>query len=316
MQAVVYDHFGDDSVLSVREVPAPQPARGQVQVRVRMASLNPVDFKLRGGMLRMVGRPRRPAITGKDFAGVITALGAGVQGYRVGQRVFGSVDPMGGQGSCAELVALSTDLIAPTPDAVSDEVASSLPVASGTALQALADIAGLRSGQSILITGASGGVGSSAVQLARSIGARITGVCGAANVDYVRSMGADPVVDYEVQDWRERDERFDVIFDAAASADFSSARPRLNPGGIYINTMPGPKLILQTFVSRLASRQRCIPFMLKTTAGQLERLARLAADQVIVPRIREIIDLDQVGPAQRRMQEGKVHGKVCVRLVA
>jgi NADPH:quinone reductase-like Zn-dependent oxidoreductase len=316
MQAVVYDHFGDDSVLSVREVPAPRPARGQVQVRVRMASLNPVDFKLRGGMLRMVGRPRRPAITGKDFAGVITALGAGVQGYRVGQRVFGSVDPMGGQGSCAELVALSTDLIAPTPDAVSDEVASSLPVASGTALQALADIAGLRSGQSILITGASGGVGSSAVQLARSIGARITGVCGAANVDYVRSMGADPVVDYEVQDWRERDERFDVIFDAAATADFSSARQRLNRDGIYINTMPGPKLILQTFVARLASRQRCIPFMLKTTAGQLERLARLAADQVIVPRIHEIVDLDQVGPAQRRMEEGKVHGKVCVRVTA
>jgi NADPH:quinone reductase-like Zn-dependent oxidoreductase len=288
MQAVVYDRFGDDSVLSVRELPAPQPARGQVQVRVRMASLNPVDFKLRRGMLRMVGRPRRPAITGKDFAGEITALGSGVQGYRVGQRVFGSVDPMGGQGSCAEFVALSTDLIAPTPDAVSDEV----------------------------VTGASGGVGSSAVQLARSIGARITGVCGAANVDYVRSIGADPVIDYKTQDWLKRDERFDVIFDAAASADFSSARPRLNPGGIYINTMPGPKLILQTFVSRLASRQRCIPFMLKTTAGQLERLARLAADQVIVPRIHEIVDLDQVGPAQRRMEEGKVHGKVCVRVTA
>ena len=107
MQAVMYDHFGDESVLSVREAALPQAARGEVQVRVRMASLNPIDFKLRSGIMRMVGRPKRPAITGKDFAGEISALGAGIQDYRVGQRVFGSVDPMGGQGSCAQFVAVS-----------------------------------------------------------------------------------------------------------------------------------------------------------------------------------------------------------------
>lgn len=172
MQAVMYDHFGDESVLSMREVPVPQPGSGQVQVRVNVASLNPVDFKLRSGILRIVGRPKRPAITGKDFAGVITALGANVHGYAIGQRVFGSVDPLGGDGSCAQFVALSTDLIAPIPESLSDEVAASLPVASGTALEALADIAQLKRGQSVLITGASGAVGASAVQLARSIGAR------------------------------------------------------------------------------------------------------------------------------------------------
>ena len=314
MQAVVYDRFGDESVLSVREVPTPQPERGQVQVRVRVASLNPVDFKLRAGLFRMIGRPRRPAITGKDFAGEITALGPGVQDYRVGQRVFGSIDPMGGQGSCAQFVALSTGLIAPTPDAVSDEVAACLPVASGTALQALADIAALARGQSILITGASGGVGSSGVQIARSIGARITGVCGAANIDYVRSIGADRVVDYRAQDWRKGEERFDVIFDAAASVDFSGARPRLGPAGIYINTFPGPKLYVAAIVARMASRQRCIPFMLKTSAALLERLARLAADKILIPHIHEVVDLGEVGSAQRRMQEGKVHGKICVRV--
>src|SRR5512140_137531 len=115
MQAVMYDRFGNESVLSVRDAPLPQPARGQVQVRVRVASLNPVDFKLRSGILRMVGRPKRPAITGKDFAGEISALGADVRGYELGQRVFGSVDPLGGQGSCAQFVALSADLITPTP---------------------------------------------------------------------------------------------------------------------------------------------------------------------------------------------------------
>ena len=316
MQAVMYDHFGDESVLSVRDVAVPQAARGQVQVRVRVASLNPVDFKLRSGILRMVGRPKRPAITGKDFAGEISALGADVHGYRVGQRVFGSVDPMGGQGSCAQFVALSTDLIAPTPGTLTDEIAASLPVASGTALQSLTDVAGLGRGQSILITGASGAVGASAVQLARSIGARITAVCGAANIDYVRSIGAEHVIDYRTDNWQLRDELFDVIFDAAAAASFSAAKPRLTAKGIYINTMPRPALYWAAVVARAMSRQRCVPFLLKTDAALLQRLAELAAGRVIVPHIHEIIEFAQVASAQRRMQQGKVHGKVCVRVDA
>lgn len=314
MQAVMYRRFGDESVLSLCDVPTPQPASGQVQVRVHMASLNPVDFKLRSGMLRMVGRPKRPAITGKDFAGVITALGANVHGYAIGQRVFGSVDPLGGDGSCAQFVVLSTDLIAPIPEALSDEVAASLPVASGTALQALADIAQLRRGQSVLITGASGAVGASAVQLAKSIGARVTGVCGTANMAYVRSIGADRVIDYRTDDWQRCGERFDVVFDAAASTTFSSSRRCLTAAGIYINTIPSAALYLAAVVARLTSRQRCVPFLLKTDADLLGRLATLTGDKVIVPRISEIVELGQVGSAQRRMQEGKVSGKICVRV--
>jgi NADPH:quinone reductase-like Zn-dependent oxidoreductase len=281
---------------------------------VRMASLNPIDFKLRGGIMRMLGRPKRPAITGKDFSGEITALGMEVSGYQLGQRVFGSVDPMGGDGSCAQFVAVSSDLIAPTPDALSDEAAASLPVAAGTALQALTDIAGLQRGQSVLITGASGAVGASAVQLALSIGAGVNGVCGTANIDYVRSIGAGRVVDYRSESWQQLGERFDVIFDAAAAASFAEAKPRLAAGGIYLNTMPRPALYWAAFMARLSSRQRCVPFLLKTDAALLQRLARLAADRVIVPHIHEFVGLAQVASAQRRMQEGKVHGKVCVRV--
>ena len=316
MQAVAYEVFGDASVLSVYEALVPQAGRGEVQVRVTMASLNPVDFKLRSGMLRLLGRPRRPAITGKDFAGVISQLGADVQGYAIGQRVFGSVDPMGGQGSCAQFVALTTDLVAPIPDAVSDEVAASLPVAAGTALQCLTDIAGLGRDQSILITGASGAVGSAAVQIARSIGARITGVCGTANIGYVRSIGAQAVIDYKTTDWASMDSQFDVIFDAAAAASFAIARPRLRPTGIYINTMPRPGLFWAALVARIGSRQRCVPFLLKTTSAQLRHLAQLAVDGAIVPHIDAIVDLPQVAAAQRRMEDGRVHGKICVRVPA
>ncbi len=316
MQAVMYDRFGDDSVLSLRETAVPQPGRGEVQVRVRMASLNPVDFKLRSGILRMLGRPKRPAITGKDFAGEISALGEGVQGYKIGRRVFGSVDPLVGKASCAQYLALSTDLIAPTPDALSDEFAASLPVASGTALQSLTDIARLQAGQTILISGASGAVGASAVQIAHSLGARITGVCGTANVDYVRSLGAERVIDYRSEDWLQPGRRFDVIFDAAAAASFAQARPLLAADGIYINTMPRAALYWAALVARTTSRQRCVPFLLKTDAALLARLAKLAAERVIVPHIQEIVDLTEVASAQRRMQQGKVHGKVCVRVGA
>jgi len=314
MRAVMYERFGDESVLSVHDITEPVPAPGHVKVKVRVASLNPVDFKLRSGILRMVGRPRRPAITGKDFAGEITAMGPDAHGFTVGQRVFGSVDPMAGNGSCAEFVSIATGLIAPIPDTVSDEVAACLPVASGTALQVLEDIAPLRQGQSILITGASGSVGACAVQLSRSIGARVTGVCGTANVGYVLSLGADHVIDYRTARWQGIDARFDVIFDAAASTTFASARPHLTRGGIYINTMPRAALFLEAFVARLTSRQRCVPFLLKTTPELLERLGTLAANKVIVPKISETIGLDQVASAQHRMQLGQVHGKICVRV--
>ncbi|MEK7437647.1 MAG: NAD(P)-dependent alcohol dehydrogenase [Pseudomonadota bacterium] len=316
MQAVMYERFGDDSVLSLRETGIPLPARGEVQVRVRMASLNPVDFKLRSGILRMIGRPKRPAITGKDFAGEISALGADVRGYTLGQRVFGSVDPMGGQGSCAQFVALSTDLIAPTPEDLSDEAAASLPVASGTALQALTDLARLQAGQAVLISGASGAVGASAVQIARSLGARITGVCSTANVDYVRSLGAERVIDYSTEDWLQPGQHFDVVFDAAAAASFTQARPLLATAGIYINTMPRAALYWAALVARATTRQRCVPFLLKTDTALLARLAQLAAERIIVPHIQEIVDLTEVAAAQRHMQHGKVHGKLCVRVHA
>ncbi|MCF8197944.1 MAG: NAD(P)-dependent alcohol dehydrogenase [Sulfuritalea sp.] len=315
MQAVTYEHFGDASVLKLSEIAVPQPGRGEVQVRVNVASLNPVDFKLRSGILRLVGRPKRPAIKGKDFAGVVTALGADVEDYIVGQRVFGSVNPMNGQGACAQFVALDTELVTPTPSELSDEVAACLPVAAGTALQSLADIAHLNQGQSILITGASGAVGSAAVQIACLLGAQVTGVCGAANIDYVLGLGAERVIDYKKGNWLALDRRFDVIFDAAAVSSFAEARPRLNTLGIYINTMPRAALYGSALLARLSSRQRCVPFLLKIDSELLRRLARLAVDQTIVPHIQETVSLAQVACAQQQMEQGQVHGKICVRVV-
>jgi NADPH:quinone reductase-like Zn-dependent oxidoreductase len=310
----MYDRYGDESVLQLRDTPEPAPAPDEVQVRVSVASLNPVDYKLRAGLYRLLRMPKLPAITGKDFAGRISALGANVKGFAVGQRVFGSVNPLGGHGTCAQTLVIGTDLIAATPDAVSDATAACLPVAAGTALQALVGIARLRSGQSLLVTGASGGVGSSAVQIARDIGARITGVCSTANLDYVRGIGARSVIDYRTTDWRQSGVVYDVIFDAAGASTFAAARRHLSPAGWYVNTFPKPAMFLTARLVGLFSRQHAVPFMLKTDAPQLQELARLAAAQVLQPLIARTIPLEDVAAAQRDMAQGKVHGKVCVRV--
>jgi len=313
MRALTYDRYGDESVLRLRDTPEPAPAPDEVQVRVSVASLNPIDYKLRAGIFRVIRKPSLPAITGKDFAGRISALGTNVKGFEIGQRVFGSVNPMGGRGTCAQMLVIGTDLIAATPDAVSDETAACLPVASGTALQALVGIARLGSGQSLLVTGASGGVGSSAVQIARDIGARITGVCSTANVEYVRGIGAHDVIDYRTADWRQPGVVYDVILDAAGASTVGAARRHLSPTGWYVNTFPKPAMFLSAKLVGLFSRQHAVPFMLKTDVPQLQELARLAAAQVLQPRVARTIPLEDVAAAQRDMADGKVHGKVCVR---
>ncbi len=314
MRCVRYERFGDASVLELRDVPEPRPGAGEVQVRVAVASLNPVDFKLRAGLFRFLGKPARPAITGKDFAGTVTALGAGASGFAVGQRIFGSVNPMDGSGSCAETLVIATGLAAPIPEGVSDEVAACLPVASGTAYQALVTLAHLGKGQSVLVTGASGGVGSTAVQIARSIGALITGVCGTSNLEYVRSLGADEVIDYRRADWRQAGRVYDVILDAAGASSFFAARPHLAREGWYLNTFPGATMFLTSPFVGLVSRRHSVPFMLKTDAAQLAELARLAASGVLRPRIARSVRLEDVAAAQREMESGKVSGKICVRI--
>jgi NADPH:quinone reductase-like Zn-dependent oxidoreductase len=310
----VYDRFGDESVLAVKDLPEPQPKALELQVQVSWASLNPVDFKLRDGMLRLLGKPRLPAITGLDFAGRVSALGSGVRGFEIGQRVFGSVALGGAAGACAQTLVVDTDRVAALPAELSDEVAACLPVAAGTAVQALAARAGLRRGQTLLVTGASGGVGAAAVQWAVAMGAVVTGVCGTDNVDYVRGLGAQRVVDYRKADWRTLGERWDVIFDAAAVSSFGDARACLAPEGIYLNTMPRPGLWLASKLAPLRGQQRAVPFMLALDGPLLAELARLAQQGVLVPRIAQRVDLAGVARAQADLKAGRVHGKVCVRL--
>jgi NADPH:quinone reductase-like Zn-dependent oxidoreductase len=321
MRAVRYDRWGPpDGLHVVDDIAEPQPGAGEVLVRIEAASLNPLDWKLCAGALRHVpGAKNPPRTTGCDFAGVIAAVGPqGKLPWRPGDRVFGMLSPFGREGSCAERCVVGALRIAAIPDGVSFETAACLPIAAGEAVQALADEARLAAGQRLLIVGAAGGVGHFAVQFARHIGARVTGVCGAGNLDFVkRELGADEVVDYRSNDLRTLGKRFDVVFDVAGALDWRSAAAHLLVrGGVYLATGGTTSAAIATGVGRWAAPwlhgTRARNVMLAIDPVALRRLGELATRGVLRPQIRRRIGLDEVAEALAAMLQGHAQGKVVV----
>jgi NADPH:quinone reductase-like Zn-dependent oxidoreductase len=257
---------------------------------------------------------RPPRTLGCDFAGEIVGVGAGARSHYVGERVFGSLLPFGRDGSLAECLVAGVDRLATMPDGLGFDQAATLPIAAGTALQAVVDEARLGAGQRILITGAAGGVGHFAVQIAKHLGAHVVAVCGAANADFVRGLGADEVIDYARDDFTRRADRFDVVFDAACASSFTAARAVLTAAGCYLNTGGDAAAAVGTavnaFLARLNSDQRAVPIVLAGGSPRWQRLAALAQEGVLHAHIERTIALEDVADAQRAMATGHGRGKV------
>jgi len=236
------------------------------------------------------------------------------------ERVFGSLATFTREGACSELISVGYDRLLPLPAELDDVPAAALPIAGGTALQALVDEAHLARGQRVLITGAAGGVGHFAVQIAKHLGAYVVGVCSANNADFVRNLGADEVVDYASQDFTRREDRFDVIFDAACASSFAAARRVLTESGAYLNTGEDMASVVRTAASavltRLRSRQRAIPVSLKNASPIWRRVVDLARQGTLRPHVERTIAMDEVADAFRAMETGHGRGKIVVRLQA
>jgi len=317
VRAVRYDRYGAPDVLHVADIAEPTPGPGEVKLRVRAASLNPLDGKVRAGNLRWVpvfrGPPRG---TGCDVAGEIVAIGGGVAPRHLGERVFGLISPMVRDGSFAEYAVAPAASLAAIPDGMDFAQAAALPVAGGMALQSLADRAKLATGQRVLITGAAGGVGHFAVQIAKHLGAHVVGVCSAGNVEFVRGIGADEVIDYGRDDFTQRADRFDVVFDAACASSFAAARQVLSEAGCYINTAGSAAAALDTalsaVVARFTSRQRAIFLPLVPGSATWQRLAELVTRGTLRPHIERRIAFEGTEDAQRTMESGHGRGKIVV----
>lgn len=310
MQAVIVTRFGGPEVLELREVPPPVPRPGEVLVRVRAAGVNPLDWKLRNGELRLVSAKRPPYIPGSDLAGLVAAVGDGVAAFRPGDRVFGwTVAFRGEPGTYADFAVVPATQLLATPPNVTDQEAAGVCGSGLSAWVVLTRLAPVRAGQRVLVIGAAGGLGTFAVQIARARGAHVTGTSSAANLDLVRGLGAE-AVDYRATDTRTLAGPFDVVFDTVNAFHFGDLRHLLARDGTYVDTMPGPRRWLAGQLSRLRGGPRARTLLLEPTLDDLRGLAALMADGRVRTVVGHLFPLREAAEAQRLSEGRHVRGKI------
>jgi len=314
MKAIVQNGYGGPEVIELKDVSEPVPSEGDLLVRVVAVGLNAADrFSMRGSpwIIRFsAGFPRpKDHILGLDVAGHVEAVGADVTGFKPGDLVFGSCEH-----ALAEYVCAPADRFSPAPVNLPPEQAAAVPTAALAALEALRDVAKVRPGQEVLINGASGGVGTFAVQIARVLGATVTGVCSTGSLETVRSIGADRVIDYTKEDFTRGGERYDVILDNAGGHSFADCRRALAPGGIHVpNTgHRGMGYVARAFAISAFMKRHASPFMSIPTTRNLMQIKELVESGDVRPVIDRTWPMSDTREALRHLEEEHVRGKVVV----
>src|SRR3989454_5077573 len=323
MKAIAYKAYGSADILEVKDVPKPDVDADRVLIRVRAACANPYDWHFMRG-LPLIARTsmglRKPkySLLGSDVAGEVEAVGDAVTRFRPGDDVFGFV----GSGGFAEFVSAPEKLLALKPDNLSFEQAATVPLAAVTALQGLRDAGELQSGQKVLIVGASGGVGTFAVQIAKWYGADVTGVCSTTNLEMVRSIGADRVIDYTREDFTRNGQQYDLIFELAGTTSPAAYRRALTPKGRLVlssgdspHRLIGPfdrivkALVMSPFVG-----QALRPFLMKPKGEDLDSLRELIEAGCIAPVVDRTYPLGETADAIRHLETGRARGKLVISL--
>jgi len=325
MKAIVYQNFGSPEILQYQELEKPLPGDDEVLIKVRAASVNPLDWKMmKGGpfLLRLLlglGKPKikRPGV---DVAGELAAVGKNVTRFKPGDQVFGACAGAFAEYAVSKSVTGMKCSLVIKPDNVTFEQAASAPVAALTALQGLRDKARIQPGNKVLVNGAAGGVGTFAVQIARSFGAVVTGVCSTRNVAMVRSIGADQVIDYTQQDFTQSGERYDIIFDCVGNHSFSACRRVLNPKGVFVGVGAPPDVPLSRLLAGLIAAllvsvfvsQKMKFFIAKANEPDLTTIGELMATGKVTPVIDRRYRLSEAREAFRYMEEEHARGKVII----
>src|SRR5436853_999104 len=322
MKAIMNCEYGVDN-LQLRELEKPTPNDNEVLVRVRAASINPVDGHMMRGswLMRPMSGMRKPKNTrfGTDFSGVVEAVGKDVTSVKPGDEVFGAKN-----GAVAEYVCVKAErAIVMKPNDVTFEQAGSVAVAGLTALQGLRDKGRIQAGQKVLVNGASGGVGTFAVQIAKAFGAEVSGVCSTRNVDLVKSIGADHVIDYTKEDFTKTNQRYDLIYDLVCNHSFSERRQILNPNGICVMAGVGGSGWHDGILGRMAGElyaygrsrftsQKFVTYLAVLNKKDMTKLAELVQSGKVKPVIDRTYKLNDLAAAERFLQEGHARGKVVV----
>jgi NADPH:quinone reductase-like Zn-dependent oxidoreductase len=308
MKAVKINEYGDESVLNYTDVERPEPRAGEVLVRVQVAAVNPVDWKIRDGLGKMF-RLQPPIILGCEIAGTIEEIGGNVEKFKPGDAVYGYIGSH--TGGYAEYAVTKVDEIAPKPEGLDFENAAAIAVGALTSWQAIFDHAKLQNGQRILITGASGGVGSMAVQLAKAKGAFVIGTASGKNEAFIKGLGADEFVDYTKQKFEELVKDVDVVFDTIGGDTLERSFKTLRKGGALVTTVsPPPADKAQEFDVTATMVEA------KPSAKQLAKINQLIDDGKLKTEVATVLPLADVKKAHQLSESGRTRGKIVLRVGA
>lgn len=325
MRAVIYCNYGSPDVLKLAQISKPVPEDNHIIVKVRASSVNPVDWHYMEGtpyLIRAMAGLRAPndILMGTDYAGVVDTVGKSVTHFKPGDEVFGTRD-----GAFGDFVTVAEDraIVAKPPD-ITFEQAAAMPVAAVTALQGLRDVGKLQAGQRVLINGASGGVGTFAVQIAKSYGAEVTGVSSTRNLDLVRSLGADHVIDYTREDYTASSERYDLILDCVGNRGLQANRHILTPKGSYVGIGgggPGDQGLIGPLIGPIKMRllspfvdQKLLWFEAEVKPADLIVLSDLVTAGKLKPVIDKTYPLTDIADAMRYLEAGHARGKVVITI--
>ena len=312
VKAVFYNKYGSPDVLEIGELEKPTINDDEILVQAHASSVNPVDWKIRNGSMKIFTGKIFPKGLGGDVAGKIAEVGQKVSGFTVGDEVYGKISGFKGNAHAEFVVAKPIDL-APKPKNLDYNEAAAVPLAALTAYQALVNQGGITENSKVLVNGCSGGVGHFAVQIAKAMGAEVTGVCSTKNVKLSKELGADKVIDYTKENVAKSKEKYDVFFDAVASQKYDKIKPILNKNGTYVSTLPSVGVILNS-ITGIFSSKKAKMINVKSSLQDLQKLTKWIEDGKVKPIVEKTYQLKDVREAHRHSETGRVVGKLAISI--
>lgn len=311
MKAVAFDRYGSAEELQYRELEKPIAKSNELLVRVRASSVNPVDWKIRQGHLQLLTGFNFPRIVGSDISGVVVEVGREVTQFQPGDEVYTFLNPISG-GACAEYAVVPESSAAIKPKNITHAEAAGVPIAGLTALQALRDLGQIQAGNKVLINGASGGVGTFAVQVAKAMNAEVTGVSSTKNIEFIKSLGADFVLDYAEVDFTHQTDKYDIILDAVGTKTFGECEKVLQPEGVYISTLPSLDNLAPMVTSWFISGKKAKLIVANANTSDLGALRELIESDKVEPIVDRTYSLQEVAAAHAYSETGRAIGKIAI----
>ena len=313
MKAVVVDRFGSADVMRVDEVEQPVLKPGQVKVKNFYSTVNPVDWKIRRGDLKLMTGFKPPKKLGSDFAGEVIEVAPDVDDFRVGQRVYGFVDPLTG-GGYGEQLCVAAKRIATIPESMSYEHAATIPLCAQTAYQSLVGLGAIKKGDTVVINGCSGGVGVMALQIAKAFGANVIGVCSERNSELAKSLGADVVIDYNQDPGLSSLKNINIFFDVVANKSFLAVRNSLSSNGCYITTIPGPTSALSFAATYFFCSKKSYIVLASSKTQDLQSINKLIVKNDLKAHISQSYKLSDIVEAHLSAETSRTVGKISINI--